>query len=158
VNDGKWHVALDQEIDVDTVMRNRLEFDFEQVVLEGALLYQIRRKHTKFAKSAHNESKSTQLLVVWHAENTKGLDMRSLLIEHDKEFNWDEDKLRRLYQKYWHSLSAWINLDKSNWLLNSTTALETTIKVMNGDYRWDIFISKGTKYHVKKPLWIDAER
>jgi hypothetical protein len=33
---GKWHVTPDQEIDVDAVMRNRIEFDSERNVLEGA--------------------------------------------------------------------------------------------------------------------------
>jgi hypothetical protein len=33
-----------------------------------------------------------------------------------------------------------------------------TVKTMNEDHRWDIFITKGVKDNVKRPLWINAKR
>jgi hypothetical protein len=155
---GRWHVAPVHGIDVNAVMRNYIEFDSGQDILEGALVYKIQRKHIESGKLIQDESKSIQLLVAWHADHTRGLDVRALLVEHDKKFNWDEDKLRKLHQKYWHSLKSWVNPIGSNWLLNDATVLATPVKAMNGGYRWDIFISKGTKNNIKKPLWFDVER
>jgi hypothetical protein len=154
---GNWHVAPDQEIDANAVTRNCIELDSGQDILKGALIYKIQRKHTESGEFIQDESKSIQLMVAWYVEPTKGLDVRALLVEHDKEFNWGEDNLRKLYQKYWHSLDALVSPFGSSWLLNDIT-LATTIKVMNGGYKWDISISEGIKNNVEKPLGVDAER
>jgi hypothetical protein len=94
---GKWHVVPDQEINVNAVMRNLIEFDSGQDILEGALVYRIRRKHAETDKSAQDKSKNVQLLVAWRVEHTKELDVRLVLVEHDGEL--DKDKLKKLYQK-----------------------------------------------------------
>jgi hypothetical protein len=138
IHGGKLHVIPDQEIDDNIVMQNRLEFDTGQDMLEGALVYRIQRKHTEFVQ---NESNPIWLLVAWHCEHTERLHVRALLVEHNNELN--EDRLKRLYQKYWPLLKTRANTIKSNWALDGTTKLVTTIKVMNGGYRWDIFISGG---------------
>jgi hypothetical protein len=134
---GKWHVVPDQEICANTVMQNCLELDAGQDLLEGALIYRIQRKNAKSARSIQDESKCIWLLVTWHGKHTEGLYVRVLLVEHDNEL--DENRLRRLYQKRWPLLKA---QTKSNWTLNDMTILKTTIRVMNGGYRWDIFISE----------------
>jgi hypothetical protein len=154
---GWWNVLPDQGIDANAIMRNRIKPDSGQNVLEGALVYKIqKRQNTESDELIQDESKHIQLLVVWHVDHIKGLRVRALLIEHDKKL--DEDKLRWLYQKYWHSLNAWIDPIESNWMLDDATMLATTIKTMNGGYRWDIFISEGMEDNFEKPLWIDAER
>jgi hypothetical protein len=153
---GMWHVVPVQKIDVDAVMRTCIEFNFGQDILEGALVYRIQwRQHTESDKLIQDESKNIQLLVAWNVGHTKGLHLCALLVEHDKEL--DENKLRKLYQKYWHLLKVQIDPIGSNWLLNNTI-VSTTVKVMNGGYRWDVFISEGTKHNVKRPLWMNAER
>jgi hypothetical protein len=156
IHGGRWHVVPDQEIDVNAVMREHIEFGSGQDILEGALVYRIQRKHAESDKSAQDRSKSVQLLVAWHVEHTKGLDVCALLVEHEKEL--DEDKLRKLYQKYWHSLKTSINPTGINRLLYDATVLGITVKIMNGGYRWDIFIAEKIKNNVEKPLWIDVER
>jgi hypothetical protein len=159
MNGGKWHVIPEQETDVNTIMSNHLEFDFEQDILEGALLYKIQwKQHTESNEFVKDGSKDIQLLVAWHVEHMEGLHIRALLVEHDKEFNLDEDKLRRLYQKYWHLLKAQIDPNRSNWMLNDTITLVTAVDVMYGGYRWDVLIIKGKGDDFKRPLWIDAER
>jgi hypothetical protein len=146
-------------MDVDTVTRNHIELDFGQDILEGALAYKIQRQYAKSNSYAQDESKSIQLLVAWHVEYTKGLDVRALLVEYDEKFNWDEDKLGKLYQKYWHPLDVWSKLIKCNWLLNDAKLLTITAIVMNGGYRCDIFISEERTYNrTMKPLWIDTEK
>jgi hypothetical protein len=151
---GKWNAAPDSEVDI--VTRNCIEFDPGHDVLDGVLVYNIQRKHAESDKSAQNESKCIQLLVVWHVEHTKELHVRTLLVEHDNEL--DEDKLRGLHQKYWHLLIAYVDSIKSNWLFDNVITLNTTAKVMNGSRRWDILISETTEYGVEKPLWIDETR
>jgi hypothetical protein len=156
-NGGRWNVAPDQEIDVNAVMRNRIEFDSRQDILKGILTYRIHRQHTESDQSVQNESKCIWLLVVWR-ECTEGLHVHALLVEHDRELDWDENKLRELYQKCWYSLNAWINPTRNNWLLDDAVVLKTAIKVMNGGHRWNIFISEGSNDNTRKPLWIDVER
>jgi hypothetical protein len=153
MNGGRCHVASDWEIDVNAVMRNRLEFDFRQGILEGALVYRIQRKH---AKSAQDESKRICLLVVWSIEYTKGLRVHALIVKHDKKL--DEDKLRKLHQMNANPLDTQVDFIGRNWLLGDTTVLMTKVDVMNGGYKWDISISEGTKDNIEKPLWLDGEK
>jgi hypothetical protein len=154
---GNWHILPEPEIDVNAVMRNYLEFDSGQDMLEGDLVYKIQRKHTESDKSVQGESKHIWLLVAWHVKHKIHLNARIVLVEHDKELDWDEDQLRRLYQKCWQSLDAWVNPVLSNWLLDNATMLETTIREMAGGYGWDIFISEESiddyiKWRVLKTL------
>jgi hypothetical protein len=130
----------DQKIDVNAVMRNRIELDSGQDILEGALVYKIKRQHTE---SAQDEPKRIWLLVAWSGKYTKGLRVCVLLVEHKKRL--DEDRLRKLYQKRWPLLRERTNVTESSWTLNDTTMLTTTFEVMNGGYRWDIFISEEEK-------------
>jgi hypothetical protein len=140
IHGGKWSVVPGPEIDVNTVMQNRIEFDAEQNMLEGALVYRIQRKHVE---SAQDESKHIWLLVAWNGEHTKGLHACALLVEHNKRLN--EDRLRRLYQKRWPLLKERANATGGSWTLNDMTKFATTIRAMNRGCRWDIFISEERK-------------
>jgi hypothetical protein len=153
---GRWDVIPDQEIYTNAVMRNYLKLDSGQGILGGILTYKIQRKHTESDKLIQNESKCIQLLIAWCDGHTEGLHVRALLVEHDGEL--DEDKLMRLYQKYWYSLDVWVNPIGSNWLLDDTTILTTTVEKMSGGYRWDILISEGMRDNIVRPLWFDVER
>jgi uncharacterized protein YeeX (DUF496 family) len=139
-------------------MRNRIEFNSEQDILEGILVYRVQRQLTESNKLILDESKNIQLLVAWSGEYTKELHVYVLLVEHGKEFNWDKDKLRQLHQKYWQLLKERIHPIRSNWMLDDAAVLATIIKTMNGGYRWDIFISERIEDKIMKPLWIDFER
>jgi hypothetical protein len=148
IHGGKWHAVPHPEIDVDAVMKNCIEFDFGQDILEGILAYKIHRQHTESVESVQEESKSIWLLVAWHFERTKELHIHTLLVEHDRRL--DEDKLSMLHQKYWRSFKTWANPIGSNWLLSDTTVLAT--KVTNVCYRWDVFISEGVNDNIKWPI------
>jgi hypothetical protein len=166
---GKWHVVPEQEMYTNDVVRNRIEFDSGQDILEGALIYRIQKREASFSemkrrsqrkrakndKFVQDESKHIRLLVAWYVEHTKKLHIRALLVENDGEL--DEHKLRILYQKYWHLLNAQVDPIENKWQLNGTT-VKTKIKVMNGGYRWDVFISDKKEYIVKRQFWIDATR
>jgi hypothetical protein len=156
IHGGRWHGAPDQKIGVNAVMRNRIEFDSGRDILDGILTYKIQRQHTESDKIVQDESKYIQLLVAWHIEHTKESHVRVLLVEHDNEL--DENNLRELYQKYWHPLETRIDSNKNRWILNDITVLETTVRAMNGGYRWDISISERKKKNIERPLWIDTSR
>jgi hypothetical protein len=156
IRGGEWHAVPDQGIDVNAIMRNCIELDYGQGILEGALIYKIQRKDTVSDQSSQNESKYTQLLVAWRVEHTKELVVRGLLVEHDGKL--DEDKLRQLYQKCWHLFDTWVDPIKNGWLLNDGKELKTEVKAMNGGYRWDISISEEVEYDDKRPLWIDTTK
>jgi hypothetical protein len=145
IRGGKWHITPDQRIRVDAIMQNCLEFDSGQDVLEGALAYRLQRKH---AKSAQYELNHIWFVVAFHSEHTKRLHVHALLVKHNERL--DEYKLRKLYRKRWTLLKAQANITRGHWLLDDTTMLETTIKVMNEGYRWDIFISGRINYHIKR--------
>jgi hypothetical protein len=148
----------DQGIDADSVIRSFIEFNSVQNILEGVLVYRIQKKYVESDRLIQDESESAQLLVAWRGEHAKELHLRSLLVEHDGEFNWDEDKLRWLHQKYWHLLNVQVEPDEGNWQLNDATMLKTKVKAMNGGYKWDIFISEGDRCGVGRPLWIDTTK
>jgi hypothetical protein len=138
IHGGKWRAALDQRIDVNTVMKNCVEFDAKQDTLEGALAYKIQH-----VGSDQDESKHHWLLIAWHSEYTSGLHVCALVVEHNKQI--DKDRLRKLYQKRWHSLNAQVNATGDNWILNDTTKLATIMNVTNGGYKWNLSISEETK-------------
>jgi hypothetical protein len=134
---GRWHVAPDQEINVENDMRKYLKLDVGQGILEGALAYRIQRKH---AESIQYKSKHIWLLVAWRFKYTKEPHVRALLVEHNKRL--DENRLRKLYQKYWPSLKKQINATRREWTLDDTTMLVTRISVEYEDYIWNIYIEE----------------
>jgi hypothetical protein len=159
VHGGKLHVAPDQEMGASNVIRNSLRFHSGQGVLEGALVYRIqRRQHAESDESVHDELERIRLLVAWCSKYTGELRVCALLIEHDKEFNWDKDKLKELHKKYWYSLDTWVDNIRNKWLLDGTTILTTLVKAMDEGYRWDISISKGTKDNTRRPVWVNTKR
>jgi hypothetical protein len=106
IHGGKWHVVSGQKTDVDAVMRNHLEFDSGKDIMEGALMYRIRRKHTEYYKS-----KYIQLLVAWRIEHEKGLHVHALLIGHDGKL--DKNRLRRLHKNIGIHLVHGLTLSKA---------------------------------------------
>jgi hypothetical protein len=140
IHGGRLPVVPDQKIDVNAVMQNRIEFGARQDILEGALVYRIRRKHVE---SAQDESKRIWLLITWNDKHEKGLNVCALVIEYNKRL--DKDKLRKLYQRRWPLLKEQATAAGGSWTLNFATKLETTVKVTNGGYKWDIFVSEERK-------------
>jgi hypothetical protein len=158
IHGGKWHAVHDQEMGINAEVRSYFEFYSGQDVLEGALIYKLqRRQHAESDKLIQDESKIIQLLVAWHVEHTKEPHVHALLVEHDREFDWDKDKLKRIHQKYWHSFNAFVSSIEDNWLLNDVTVLLTSLKWKRDSYAFEITISEGTREgsHME-PLWVSS--
>jgi hypothetical protein len=167
-NRGVYNEYPVERTDIGAMLKIDFSFGLDKLP-GGILMYEVRRKGN--TESDHQSStdatsiegvedtpKTMRLLVVWKIEHFGEARAHIVLVEHDKELEWDEDRLSELHQKCWYSLNAWIDPARNNWLLDDGAVLETTSKVMNGGYRWDIFISEGDIVNVRKPLWIDVER
>jgi hypothetical protein len=144
IRGGRWYVVPNQRIHIDAIMQSCLGFNVGQDVLEGALAYRLQEK---YAKSDQDKLSHIWFVVAWHGEHTKGLRIHTLLVKHNEELN--EYKLKELYRKRWPLLEK-ANITRGHWLLDDTTTLETTIKVMHKGHRWDIFISGRINYHIKR--------
>jgi hypothetical protein len=167
-NRGVYNEYPVERTDVGAMMMISFQFGLDKLP-GGILMYGVQRKGNiesdhQFSTDAtsieavEDTSKITRLLVAWKIEHFGEPKVYIVLVEHDKDLEWDEDKLRWLHQKCWHPLNAWINPTRNNWLLDDGAVLETTSKVMNGGHRWDISISEGDNDNVMRPLWIDVER
>jgi hypothetical protein len=79
------------------------------------------------------------------------------LIEHERTFTWNEDKLRRLYDVYNSQYDRDFNAEE--WLLDDNAMLKTVCALSHGGFEMNIFISeeKDLSYH-RKPLWVDPSR
>jgi hypothetical protein len=144
---GRWCVVPNQRIHVDVVMQSCLGFDIGQDVLGGALAYRLQEK---CAKSDQDKLNYIWFIVAWYGKHTKGLHVHALLVKHNKKL--DERKLKELYRKRWPLLKAQADTTRGSWLLDDTTVLETTIKVMHKGHRWDIFISGRINCHIKREI------
>jgi hypothetical protein len=167
-NHGSYNEYPIERTDIGAMMKIGFSFGLDKLP-GGILMYKVQRKRGVMSdrqpkadatptEVVEDTSKTMRLLVVWEIEHFRDLRVYIVLVEHDNELEWDEDRLSELHQKRWHSLNAWIDSTRNNWLLDDGAVLETTIKVMNGGHRWDIFISEGSNDNVRRPLWIDVER
>jgi hypothetical protein len=164
-----YNEYLVERTDASAMMKISLNFDLKKLS-NGILMYELQRKedvesdcqsitNNTFIESIGNTPKIMRLLVAWEIKSSRGLSVHIMLVEHDRELALNEDRLRQLYQKYWHPLNAWFNSIGNKWLLDDTTVLTTIIKVKSGSYGWDVFISEERiDDYVMKPLWIDAKR
>jgi hypothetical protein len=167
-NLGSYNEYTVERTDIGAMMKIGFSFGLDKLP-GGILMYEVQRKGNTESdhqsstdatsiEGVEDTSKTMRLLVVWKIEHFEEARAHIVLVEHDKDLEWDEDKLRWLHQKCWHPLNAWINPTRNNWLLDDGAVLETTSKVMNGGHRWDISISEGDNDNVMRPLWIDVER
>jgi hypothetical protein len=107
------------------------------------------------------EVKCVQMLVAWKAKNAKPFAC-AVLLEHTKEFTWNEVKLEKLYNKNHDWLKEYEKYDaiSDTWLVGNHIVLKTLLRVrgLKEDLGLDIFISKEEDNFAMKPLCIDLER
>jgi hypothetical protein len=157
-----------------------LRFDFDQDVLEGILMYEVRRKRS--AKSNHQSSKVIEeasrmmrLLVTWKIERSRKPKVNIMLIEYDNKLVLDEDKLAQLYEKandtpFGYSLGetffdydsddSSFDSSRRTWLMCDNTVLAAAHEVVReGGLELKIDISQGVENKdAIRPVWIDPTR
>jgi hypothetical protein len=127
---------------------------------DGALVCRLQRKQShESTESSEDTQSATHLLVLWEISESKELYADVLLIEHDKGFNWNKDNLEKLYHKNNNRLRLCHDSAIETWLLDDTTALKTTFKIMNGGHLLDITLSEVESDNcARMPANINLER
>jgi hypothetical protein len=155
-----------QQTDVSTKMNASFEINPVQDELEGALLYKLKRcpdiQHTMdiSTKEANEvEAKCTQMFIAWKVKGSKPF-VYVVLVEHAKEFTWDEDKLRKLYNMNHNRLKEYNSIMPDKWLMDDNMVLKTSFEVrgLKGNFELSISISEEKYCYCMKPLCVDLER
>jgi hypothetical protein len=98
-----------ERTDTSAVTKISLNFDLDELP-SGILMYELQRKGNSesgcqsianniFTEAIENTPKMMRLLVTWEIKNSGELSARAVLVEHDRNFVLNEDKLKQLYQK-----------------------------------------------------------
>jgi hypothetical protein len=147
----------------------RAYFEINATKFRGAILFKLK-KHIKSynqhdmdistTETNHNEAKYVYLLVAWKVKYSRPF-VHVALIEHTKEFTWNEAKLKKLYCKNhsWFKEYNGTTIDK--WFVDDSMSLKTTIGTnsFGRNFELSITISKGKKsaYHMR-PLCVNLKR
>jgi hypothetical protein len=155
-----------QRIDIDTEMNACFEIETTQNDFEGALLFGLERcsnwynMDTSTTETNKNKTPHVHILAIWKVKDSKPF-VRVVLVEHTREFTWNEDKLRKLYDKNFGWLKEYNNPMSDTWLMNSNVVLRISFKVklLKENFELNISISEEEKDdYVMKPLYVDLER
>jgi hypothetical protein len=117
-------------------------FALKSDYVTGVLTYRLQRKWSYVSTGIGKDtSNDVQLLVVWRTSEY-GLSADVLMIEHDKEFDWNESNLGKLYNKNMDQFRQCHNHAIEIWSLDDDVALMITSEIMNEDLILDITISE----------------
>jgi hypothetical protein len=169
-NHGTYNEYPVERTDIGAMMKIGFSFGLDKLP-GGILMYEVRRKgntesdyqfniDTTFAETVRDTSKMIRLLVVWKIKHFDEPRVHIVLVEHDIELEWNEDKLAKLYDKVNEQSSRHYNPSRYTWLVSDNIVLKTTYEVAQREgLELKIAISKGIKDWSTRPaLWIDPER
>jgi hypothetical protein len=100
------------------------------------------------------------MLVAWKGKDSKPF-LHIALVEHAKEFTWNEDELRKLYDKNRGWLKEYDNVTSNVWLMNNNMVVKMVSKVrgIKENFELSIFIyEEEMNKYAMKPLCIDLKR
>jgi hypothetical protein len=141
------------------IMKSAFIIKSDDVPVGGALICNLQRKHTNESVEFGEDTSSTvRLLVVWGTFESK-YDADVLLVESDKEFNWEKGGLIDLYNKN-SSRFRWFRLSATEtWSLDDNTTLMIAFEIINEDRILNIIINEvGRDNNTRAPSHIDLER
>jgi uncharacterized protein YeaC (DUF1315 family) len=158
-----------QQIDIDTKMNANFEINTTQDEFKGALLFKLQRciesddqrnmdaLHTETDK---DETKCVQMLVAWEMKDSVP-SAHVTLVEHAKEFTWNEGELRKLYDKNHDRLKRYGNTMLDTWLINDHMILKTSfgVRELKENFELSIFISEEEgNIYAMRPFCVNLER
>jgi hypothetical protein len=156
----------DQQIDIGAKMNDSFKINPTQDEFEGALLYKLQRYFesddrynvdVSTTETDENEAKCVQLLVAWKMKDSKPF-IYVVLVEHAKEFTWDENELRKLYDKNHSRLKECDATISDTWFIDDNVALKTSFKVrgLKGDFELSMSISEENRDDdAMRPICVD---
>jgi hypothetical protein len=124
-----------QRIDIGAKMNASFKINTIQNEFGGALLFKLQ----KYADSQYNmdasitetnksESTHAYMLVIWRMKDFE-LFARVVLVEHTKAFTWNEDRLKKLYDRIFGWFKEYDDTISDTWLVNNNMVLKTSFKV-----------------------------
>jgi hypothetical protein len=159
----------DQQIDIDAKMNASFEIYATQDDFESALLYKLQRyskpniqsdTNTLTTETNENKAKCVQIFIAWKMKESKPF-IYAVLVEHIKEFIWNEDELRKLYDRSCGWLKEYDSTISDTWFIDDNMILETSFKVRGskGNFELSIFIAEEEEnYYAMRPLCINPKR
>jgi hypothetical protein len=156
----------DQQIDINTIMKMQFEISTTQDEFEGVLLYKLQgcsdSQHNMNTptKGAKNEAKCVYMLVAWKMKDAKPF-VRVVLAEHTKKIVWNEDKLKKLYEKNCSGLKKYDDSVSDTWIIDDHMILKTTFEVadLENNFELSVSISEEEKGDdAMRPLCIHPKR
>jgi hypothetical protein len=154
-----------KQIDIETKMNASFEVNAIQDDFEGALLFKLQRYSDGQYKidlltTENNEETCIQVFVAWKVKDSVPF-AYVVLIEHTKSLTWNEDKLKKLYDKNHGRLKKYYGTISDTWLMDNNVILKTTFsaKDLKSTPELSISISKKEKdSYAMKPFCINLER
>jgi hypothetical protein len=157
-NSATCYLSSDQSVNAGSIIQAGFDVNLTQDNAMGALMYKLQRKNT----DQFNEEESTciQLFIFWEVDSSKKPEVYSYLIEHDKSYIWDEDRLMR--QIFWCDLfDIQYGPIEETWLVYDNAVFMTSVNVTceEGCCKLEMTISEGSiKDDTRRPLYIDMNR
>jgi hypothetical protein len=158
-----------QRIDIGARMNASFEINTTQCDFEGALLFELQR-HVESDNQCNMDSLTKEvnkkdtthvhMLVVWEVKNSKYF-VHVALVEHTKEFTWNEDKLKKLYHENRWWLKEYDSAASHTWFIDDNMVLKTTFETsgLKENFELSISISEEEKDdYVIRPLYVNLER
>jgi hypothetical protein len=161
-NDSVFLELSSQQIDVKTTMRPYFEVNATQDEFVRVLLYKLQ-KHSSWPhediSTAMTAAEPTciYMLIVWKIKDSMHL-MHVALLESIRKFKWNEENLKKFYDKNSNRLKGYNDSTLIAWAIDNSTVLITKFQVKKIP-ELSISISEERKGgYAIKPLWIDEER
>jgi hypothetical protein len=107
-----------------------------------------------------NGAKHFHMLVAWKVKNSKPF-LHIALIEHTKEFFWNEDELRKLCDKNRGWLKEYNGTTSNTWLIDNNMALKmiSGVRGIKENFELSIYIFKEERDdYAMRPLRVNLER
>jgi hypothetical protein len=152
----------DQQIYIGTKMNASFEINTTQDDFKGALLYKLQRYSDSQYSMENDKNKAAHvyMLTAWKMVDKKPF-VRIVLVEHAKEFIWNEEKLKKWYDKNHAWLEEFDSNTSDTWFMDDSMVLKTSFKarILKKVLELIVFISEEEKSdHAVKPLCVDFER
>jgi hypothetical protein len=155
-----------QQIDIGTKMKVYFEINTTQDEPEGALLFKLQR----YSASQYNidtlttgtnkkEATNVHMLVAWEIRSSKP-SVCVVLVENTEELTWNEDKLKKLYDKNCGWLREYGSTMSDTWLMDNNMTLKILFNVRNlkRSFELGMHIYEEKDSYAMSPLCVDLMR
>jgi hypothetical protein len=147
------HLSPDQKVIVGSTTQADFNIDLTHGEPIGILMYELKNKK-QFSNDAiysKNEATYIRLVMIWKMNNSKEFCVVSRLMEHDKGFIWNRDKLIRL-AKHYYVYDLPNGLIEYTYLIHDNTVLRVRADATRKEeyYNLEVTISEG---NIKENTW-----